>query len=71
MSAKVADSKPISIQFEDKADLSRISKMSAHSSAPVMSLFGDEQNNRVIKIPNYPNGFTKEQDLDRFKNKTM
>ncbi|MEK7431832.1 MAG: hypothetical protein AABZ74_01765 [Cyanobacteriota bacterium] len=65
---ELGDKKEIPINFADKADFSKVAKMSANSSALTINFLGDEKNDKQIKIPNYSNGQTKEQDIERFKN---
>lgn len=60
--------KEIPIEFKDKLDLSKIAKASARSSNLVLINLGDEKNDKQVKLPNYPDGLTREQSIDRFKN---
>lgn len=58
----------IPIDFKDQVDFSKVAKASVKSSALTMISLGDEKNDKEIKLPNYPNGLTREQAIDRFKN---
>lgn len=58
----------IPIEFKDQVDFSKIARASAKSSAITMISLGDEKNDKEIKLPNYPDGLTREQAIDRFKN---
>ncbi|RYX99003.1 hypothetical protein EON78_04120 [bacterium] len=57
----------VNIKFKDNLDLSRIAKYSASSSTAVLVNFGDDKNERVIKIANYTNSLTKEAQIQLFK----
>ncbi|MFN8671536.1 MAG: hypothetical protein U0457_05540 [Candidatus Sericytochromatia bacterium] len=65
---EVGSDKKIPIEFEDKSDFSKIAKMSAGSSALTLDFLGDEKNDKEVKMPNYEQGLTKAQAIERFKN---
>lgn len=68
LKAKVKDSnKEIPIAFADKMDLSRMAKYAVLSSRPDLINFGDDKNERKLKITDYTDGLSKESQIQLFK----
>lgn len=68
LKAKVKDStKEIPINFQDKFDLSRMAKYAVLSSTPNLINFGDDKNEKKVKIGDYTDGLPKENQIQLFK----
>ena len=68
LKAKVkGNEKEISLIFKDKMDLSRMAKYAVLSSTSNLINFGDEKNDKKIKITDYTDGLPKEAQVQLFK----
>lgn len=66
--AKLKDSnKEIPIAFADKVDLSRMAKYAVLSSRSELINFGDDKNEKKVKITDYTDGLPKENQIQLFK----